>query len=62
MVAWNAIIAGYELHGLVENALMIFKKMLMTGVEPNSATFASILPICAKTGDLKLAMETLQHL
>ncbi|XP_057815485.1 pentatricopeptide repeat-containing protein At4g30700 isoform X2 [Cryptomeria japonica] len=57
VVAWNAIIAGYEQHGLVENALMTFKKMQLTGIEPNSATFASVLPVCAKMGDLKLTME-----
>lgn len=36
---------------------MIFKQMQLIGIEMNLVTFASILPVCAKMGDSKLAME-----
>ncbi|XP_057849780.2 pentatricopeptide repeat-containing protein At1g15510, chloroplastic isoform X2 [Cryptomeria japonica] len=57
VVSWNAIIAGYAQNWLTENALEIFKQMYLTGVKPNSATFASILTVCAKMGALEHGME-----
>ncbi|XP_057816402.2 pentatricopeptide repeat-containing protein At2g13600 [Cryptomeria japonica] len=52
VVSWTAIIAGYVQNGLVEKASDTFKQMQLAGVKSNSATFASILPACAKMGAL----------
>ncbi|XP_057873988.1 pentatricopeptide repeat-containing protein At4g13650-like [Cryptomeria japonica] len=57
VVSWNAMIAGYAQNGFVEKALEIFKQMQLTGVNPDSTTFASILPACAKMGDLEQGMD-----
>ncbi|XP_057833052.2 pentatricopeptide repeat-containing protein At3g12770 [Cryptomeria japonica] len=54
VVSWNAMIVGYAQNGLVEKALESFKQMQLAGVKPNSTTFASILPACAKMGALEL--------
>ncbi|XP_057844583.2 pentatricopeptide repeat-containing protein At2g03880, mitochondrial-like [Cryptomeria japonica] len=56
VVSWNALIAGYALNGFIEKALETFKEMQLTGVEPDSTTFASILPICTKMGALEKGM------
>ncbi|XP_057818466.2 putative pentatricopeptide repeat-containing protein At3g23330 [Cryptomeria japonica] len=61
-VSWNAIVAGYAQHGFVDKALEAFKKMQSAGVKPNSATFASILPACAKMGALKQGMDIHQSI
>ncbi|XP_057841171.2 pentatricopeptide repeat-containing protein At4g02750 isoform X4 [Cryptomeria japonica] len=53
VVSWNAIIAGYAQNGFVEKALEIFKQMQLARVKPDSATFAGVLPACAKTGALE---------
>ncbi|XP_057866832.2 pentatricopeptide repeat-containing protein At3g26782, mitochondrial-like [Cryptomeria japonica] len=57
VVSWTAIIAGYAQNGLVGKALELYKEMQLEGVKPNSATFTSMLPACAKMGDLKHGME-----
>ncbi|XP_057843541.2 putative pentatricopeptide repeat-containing protein At3g23330 [Cryptomeria japonica] len=57
VVSWTAIIAGYAQNGVVEKAIEFFKQMVLAGVKPNSLTFASILPGCAKIGALEQGME-----
>ncbi|XP_057826528.2 pentatricopeptide repeat-containing protein At2g13600 [Cryptomeria japonica] len=62
VVSWNAIIAGYTQNGLVEKALETFKQMQSAGVQPNSKTFASILPACAEMGALEHGMDIHQNI
>ena len=62
VLSWNAMIAGYTQNGFVGKALEAFKKMHLAGVNPNSTTFPSILPACAKMGALELGMEIHQSL
>ncbi|XP_057830827.2 pentatricopeptide repeat-containing protein At2g03880, mitochondrial-like [Cryptomeria japonica] len=62
VVSWNAMIAGYVLIGFVEKALETFKQMQLAGIKPNSTTFASILPACAKMGALEEGMEIHQSI
>ncbi|XP_057854721.2 pentatricopeptide repeat-containing protein At1g08070, chloroplastic-like [Cryptomeria japonica] len=56
VVSWNAMIAGYAQNGFVEKALETFKQMQLAGEKSASTTFASILPACAKMGDLEEGM------
>ncbi|XP_059067355.1 pentatricopeptide repeat-containing protein At2g13600 [Cryptomeria japonica] len=56
VVSWNVIIAGYARNGFVENALETFKQMQLSTVKPDSTTFASILPACAKMRYLEHGM------
>ncbi|XP_057847935.1 pentatricopeptide repeat-containing protein At3g26782, mitochondrial [Cryptomeria japonica] len=56
-VSWNAIIGGYNQNGLPEKAMEVFKNMEIAAVNPTSGTFASILPACAKLGNLAQGME-----
>ncbi|KAH9323955.1 hypothetical protein KI387_018594, partial [Taxus chinensis] len=58
----TAMIAGYAQNGLVEKSLEFFNKMQLRGVKPNSATFASILPACAKMGALDQGMQLHQRI
>ncbi|XP_057862804.2 pentatricopeptide repeat-containing protein At2g13600 [Cryptomeria japonica] len=53
VVSWNAMVAGYTQNGFAEKALETFDQMQLTGLKPNSATFVSILPACAKMGALE---------
>ncbi|XP_057854690.2 putative pentatricopeptide repeat-containing protein At3g49142 isoform X2 [Cryptomeria japonica] len=62
VISLNAIIAGYAQNGLVEKALEMFKHMQLAGLKPDSATFASILPVCAKMGALEQGMEFHQRI
>ncbi|XP_057826485.2 pentatricopeptide repeat-containing protein At1g09410, mitochondrial-like [Cryptomeria japonica] len=56
VVSWNAMIAGYAQNGFVEKAFETFKQMQLAGLHPNSTTFASVLPACAKIRALDQGM------
>lgn len=68
VVPWTAMIVAYERNCLVERdclvekSLEISKEIQLTDVEPNSETFASILPACAKMGAFDEGMEIHQKL
>ncbi|KAH0887944.1 hypothetical protein Bca4012_000406 [Brassica carinata] len=47
VVSWNAFIAGFSENNMKVNALRLFSTMLKEPVEPNYATIANILPVCA---------------
>ncbi|XP_057865085.2 pentatricopeptide repeat-containing protein At2g13600 [Cryptomeria japonica] len=57
LASWNAMIAGYAHQGFDEEALETFEHMELAGLEPNSTTFGSILPVCAKLGALEQGMD-----
>ncbi|KAJ9564088.1 hypothetical protein OSB04_000054 [Centaurea solstitialis] len=49
-VTWNAMICGYAQHGLGHDAIALFESMKHHGVDPNHATFVSVLRACAHVG------------
>ncbi|KAH9288084.1 hypothetical protein KI387_032201 [Taxus chinensis] len=61
-ISWNAMVAGYAQNGFVEKALMAFKQMQLVGINPNSSTFATILPACAKMGALEQGIDIHQSI
>eukprot|EP01018_Ginkgo_biloba_P037444 Gb_29868 [translate_table: standard] len=50
VVSWNAMIAGYGMHGHAEDALELFLQMQNTGMKPNHITFIHILSACSHAG------------
>ncbi|KAJ1700163.1 hypothetical protein LUZ63_008675 [Rhynchospora breviuscula] len=52
VVAWTAMIVGYEQNGFNSDAMDLFRKMLKEGPKPNSYTLAAILSACASLGTL----------
>lgn len=49
-VTWTAIISTYAQHGLVEDALKLFKKMEQSAVKVNAVTLLCILFACSHGG------------
>lgn len=47
VVSWNAIIAGFSENKMMADAFRSFCLMLKEPTEPNYATIANILPVCA---------------
>ncbi|XP_010424721.1 PREDICTED: putative pentatricopeptide repeat-containing protein At5g08490 [Camelina sativa] len=47
VVSWNAIIAGFSENKMMAHAFRLFCLMLKEPTEPNYATIANILPVCA---------------
>lgn len=54
IVAWNAMISGYEQNGFCKDAVDLFNLMRKSGVDPDSATFVGVLSACAQLGALEL--------
>nr|XP_043639865.1 pentatricopeptide repeat-containing protein At2g33760 [Erigeron canadensis] len=54
LVAWNAMISGYEQNGLAEEAVGLFHKMRDEGVEFDLVTLVSVLSACSRIGALGL--------
>ncbi|KDP22343.1 hypothetical protein JCGZ_26174 [Jatropha curcas] len=51
VVSWTSIIAGYARAGLFDEAVTMFLSM---NVEPNTATFVSLLVGCGRSGNLRM--------
>ncbi|XP_068650121.1 pentatricopeptide repeat-containing protein At3g22150, chloroplastic [Aristolochia californica] len=56
-VTWNAMIASYAQNGKINEALMVFKQMIVQNQLPNSVTVASILPTCSATGGISFGKQ-----
>ncbi len=50
VISWNAILAGFAMHGHGNKALEHFKQMCEEGVVPNDVTFVCILSACSHAG------------
>ncbi|GLJ15071.1 hypothetical protein SUGI_0246360 [Cryptomeria japonica] len=49
-VSWNAMIAGYAMHGCGEEALSLFQQMQSEDVKPDNITFIALLSACSHAG------------
>ncbi|KAL1371039.1 hypothetical protein HN51_001265 [Arachis hypogaea] len=50
IVSWNSMIMAYGLHGSGDKALELFLEMEKSGLQPNDATFISVLSACTHAG------------
>ncbi|XP_058110739.1 pentatricopeptide repeat-containing protein At2g02750 [Magnolia sinica] len=57
LALWNAMISGYGRNGENESALEIFNQMQDERIQPNSATFISVLSVCGHTGQTEKGQE-----
>jgi pentatricopeptide repeat protein len=57
VVCWNALISGYDRHGLGEDALKCFRQMQDEGIRPNAITYISVLKACGLVGCLEIGKE-----
>ncbi|KAK2970914.1 hypothetical protein RJ640_007605 [Escallonia rubra] len=54
LVSWNSLIAGYTGIGDYQNAVWVFNEARVSRLELNRFAYASILRVCAQTGNLEL--------
>nr|AYM00565.1 pentatricopeptide repeat protein [Salvia miltiorrhiza] len=50
VVSWNAMIAGYGIHGLGKEAIFLLEDMLKGGYKPDEVTFIALLSACSHSG------------
>ncbi|XP_057835649.2 pentatricopeptide repeat-containing protein At5g66520 isoform X2 [Cryptomeria japonica] len=53
VISWSAMIAGYGMHGLGEDAVALFSQMQQTDLKPDHVTFVSLLSACSHAGLVK---------
>lgn len=54
IVAWNAMIAGFSLHGFFDDTVQLFIQMQKAGRSPNSSTVVAFLPTVGEANALNL--------
>ncbi|KAL6178302.1 hypothetical protein ACLB2K_049820 [Fragaria x ananassa] len=52
VVAWNAMIAGFSLHGLYDDTVRLVVRMQGAGTTPNASTIVAVLPAVAQANAL----------
>ncbi|CAK9164682.1 unnamed protein product [Ilex paraguariensis] len=57
IVSWNAMIAGYGMHGRGCDAMLTFSQMLEAGFTPNGITFVSALSACSHSGLIEKGLQ-----
>ncbi|XP_062084048.1 pentatricopeptide repeat-containing protein At3g57430, chloroplastic-like isoform X2 [Humulus lupulus] len=50
IITWNALIAGYAMHGRGHDAILAFLQTIEDGLSPNAATFIAVLSACRHCG------------
>nr|KYP69505.1 Putative pentatricopeptide repeat-containing protein At5g08490 family [Cajanus cajan] len=50
LVMFTAMIGGYAMHGMSEEALWVFSHMLKLGIQPDHIIFTSVLSACSHAG------------
>ncbi|KAM1468427.1 hypothetical protein ACFX2I_033388 [Malus domestica] len=55
VVCWNSMIGGYVQSGQFSKAVDMFIEMCSCGVKPSLVTMLSLIQVCIKSGDFKLA-------
>lgn len=53
VVCWNAMLAAYNHSDHGQDALKLFQQMRLEGVNPDSATYTSVLNACARLGAIE---------
>ncbi|KAI4346049.1 hypothetical protein L6164_013131 [Bauhinia variegata] len=57
LVMFTAMISGYAMHGMSEEALRIFFHMLELGINPDHVVFTSVLSACSHAGRVDEGLE-----
>ena len=62
IVSWNSIISCYAQQGNYQEALRMFERMQIENFHANEFTLATVLSICASTGDLETGLKLKQYI
>eukprot|EP01018_Ginkgo_biloba_P032183 Gb_07290 [translate_table: standard] len=53
VVAWNAMIVGYAMHGCGKEVIQLFEQMQHSGSNPDNVTFIAVLSACCHAGSMQ---------
>ncbi|KAG9138820.1 hypothetical protein Leryth_007472 [Lithospermum erythrorhizon] len=61
IVLWTSMIGGYVQNGDYENAMIMYCRMQMEGIQPNELTLASVLKACSGLAALEQGRQLHSH-
>jgi pentatricopeptide repeat protein len=61
-ITWTAVISGYAQHGLVEDALQLFRRMEHFGIKANAVTLLCVLFACSHGGMVEEGLNYFQQM
>ncbi|KAK9741384.1 hypothetical protein RND81_03G101900 [Saponaria officinalis] len=56
VVSWNSLINGYAQNGKTQQAIELYRELMLSGMKPDSETIVGVLPACAISRQLYLGM------
>eukprot|EP00250_Pteridium_aquilinum_P028597 c37449_g1_i1 orf=2-619(-) len=62
IVSWNALIAGYAVHGPAEEAIELYQSMQRETMQPDRVTFLSVLKACTSLPSLEQGKLVHSHI
>ncbi|KAF5732724.1 pentatricopeptide repeat-containing protein [Tripterygium wilfordii] len=60
--SWTSMIDAYTTHNCVNEALELFKSMLMSDVEPNEVTMVAVIAACSQKGSLEIGKSIHEYI
>ncbi|XP_059457279.1 pentatricopeptide repeat-containing protein At2g33680-like [Corylus avellana] len=61
-ITWTAVISGCAQHGLMEDAIQLFRRMDQSGVKPNAVTLLCVLFACSHGGMVEEGLNYFQQM
>ncbi|XP_059652108.1 pentatricopeptide repeat-containing protein At1g14470 [Cornus florida] len=62
VVSWNAMLSGYAQNGFAEEAIVLFREMINSGLQPDETTWVTVISSCSSHGDPCLAESLVKML
>ncbi|KAK3024998.1 hypothetical protein RJ639_044375 [Escallonia herrerae] len=62
LATWNSMITSLGVHGRGEEALDLFAKMEMAGVQPDAITFVGVLSACARSNNVAIGLRLFESM
>ncbi|KAL7614264.1 hypothetical protein Lser_V15G07316 [Lactuca serriola] len=57
IVSWTAMVNGYAEHGLSQQAIDLFERLIGSGLKPDAVTFIGVLTACSHAGLVDLGFQ-----
>ncbi|GJS05008.1 pentatricopeptide repeat-containing protein [Tanacetum coccineum] len=56
-ITWSSVISGYGLHGKGQEAVVLYDKMLTSGIKPDAISVVGVLSACSRSGLVEKGLD-----
>ncbi|WOH16196.1 hypothetical protein DCAR_0935745 [Daucus carota subsp. sativus] len=61
-ISWSSMISGYGLHGKGSDAVLLYNKMLQSGIKPDFITVVGVLSACGRSEMVEEGLDIYKHI